>query len=107
MKKFFFKTSYRILCAALAAAVVLPFSPEAYALTGEFQCGLEEHTHYDACYTPVLICELEETPEYHVHDDNYLRSVLLQIHIFYEMLTLHLLLKIQSLNLQMPVQKSV
>ena len=59
MKKSFFKTSYRILCAALAAAVVLPFSPEAYALTGEFQCGLEEHTHYDACYTPVLICELE------------------------------------------------
>lgn len=70
MKKSFFKTSYRILCATLAAAVVLPFSPEAYALTGEFQCGLEEHTHYDACYTPVLICELEEAPEYHVHDDN-------------------------------------
>ena len=69
-RKPFFKTLYRILCAALAAAVVLPFSPEAYALTGEFQCGLEEHTHSSACYTPVLICELEEAPEYHVHDDN-------------------------------------
>jgi hypothetical protein len=70
MKKSFFKTSYRILCAALAAAVVLPFSPEAYALTGEFQCGLEEHTHSSACYTPVLICELEEVPEYHVHGES-------------------------------------
>ena len=50
MKKSFFKTSYRILCAALAAAGVLPFSPEAYALTGEFQCGLEEHTHDENCY---------------------------------------------------------
>ena len=70
MKKSFFKTSYRILCAALAAAIVLPFSPKAYALTGEFQCGLEEHSHSDACYTPVLICELDEAPEYHVHNDN-------------------------------------
>ncbi len=70
MKKSFFKTSYRILCAALAAAVVLPFSSEAYALTGEFQCGLEEHTHSSACYTPVLICELEEVPEYHVHGES-------------------------------------
>ena len=69
MRKSFFKTSYRILCAALAAAVVLSFSPEAYALTGEYQCGLEEHSHSDACYTPVLICELEEVPEYHVHDE--------------------------------------
>ena len=57
------------MCAALAAAVVLSFSPEAYALTGEYQCGLEEHSHSDACYTPVLICELEEVPEYHVHDE--------------------------------------
>ena len=69
MRKSFFKTSYRILCAALAAAVVLSFSPEAYALTGEYQCGLEEHSHSDACYTPVLICELGEVPEYHVHDE--------------------------------------
>ena len=69
MRKSFFKTSYRILCAALAAAAVLSFSPEAYALTGEYQCGLEEHSHSDACYTPVLICELEEVPEYHVHDE--------------------------------------
>ena len=69
MRKSFFKTSYRFLCAALAAAVVLPFSPDAYALTGEFQCGLEEHRHSSACYTPVLICELEETPEYHVHGE--------------------------------------
>ena len=57
------------MCAALAAAAVLSFSPEAYALTGEYQCGLEEHSHSDACYTPVLICELEEVPEYHVHDE--------------------------------------
>ena len=68
MRKSFFKTSYRILCAALAAAVVLPLSPKAYALTGAIQCGLKEHTHSSACYTPILICELEETPEYHVHD---------------------------------------
>ena len=71
MKKYFFKKTYRILCAALTAAVVLSFSPEAYALTGELQCGLKEHSHSDACYTATLICELEEAPApvYHVHNE--------------------------------------
>ena len=68
MRKSFFKTSYRILCAALAAAVVLPLSPKAYALTGAIQCGLKEHTHSSTCYTSILICDLVETPEYHVHE---------------------------------------
>lgn len=70
MKKSFFKTSYRFLCAALMASVVLSFPSEACALTGEYQCGLEEHHHSDACYVPVLVCELEEVPEYHMHSES-------------------------------------
>lgn len=70
MKSSFFKTSYRITCAALAAAVLLSFSPEAYALTGEYQCGLEEHQHTDSCYAPVLVCEFEEVPECHTHGES-------------------------------------
>ena len=35
------------------------------AKTADYQCGLEEHDHTDACYARVLVCGYEEgEPEY-------------------------------------------
>ena len=51
--------------------------------------------------------QLRYSDKHHVHDDNYLHNALYNNQISAGTQILHLLLKIQSLNLQMPVQKSV
>lgn len=38
------------------------------AMTGEVRCGVEEHTHSDACYTGALVCGQEESTG-HTHTD--------------------------------------
>lgn len=37
-------------------------------LVGDADCGIEEHTHSDECFSRVLLCE--QTEENHVHDDS-------------------------------------
>ena len=51
-----------LLCTA--AALLLP----AFTLEKDVFCGLEEHTHTEACYQMVPICGVEERPA-HTHSD--------------------------------------
>ena len=45
-------------------------------MAGEAFCGMEEHTHSEACVVQELICPLEETPA-HVHGEECLERILI------------------------------
>ena len=60
---------YTALLLALALTTTLFVNWQLHSVgiakTADYQCGLEEHEHTDACYTKVLVCGYEEgEPEY-------------------------------------------
>ncbi|MGI6095153.1 MAG: DUF7604 domain-containing protein [Lachnospiraceae bacterium] len=57
-----------LVAVMLISTVAWNLTEYGVAMTGDPKCGLEEHTHSDACYEDVLICGQEES-EGHTHTD--------------------------------------
>lgn len=60
-----------VLSMIVSTAVVLGLRGEGISMTGQPQCGNEEHVHDDSCYDKTLICTQPESNDPgHVHDDS-------------------------------------
>lgn len=57
-----------LLVVMVAGTVIGALTQYGIAMTGDMNCGLEEHTHSEACYEDTLICGQEES-EGHMHGD--------------------------------------
>lgn len=50
-----------VLAILVFAGVNWKLHQQGISMTADYQCGMEEHHHTEACYKKVLICEKEET----------------------------------------------
>ena len=57
-----------LLVVMVVGGVISALVQYGVAMTGDAKCGIEEHTHSDACYADVLACGVEES-EGHQHTD--------------------------------------
>ena len=69
---------YMMVFAVLAMVTVIGVNWQLHqtgiSMTADYQCGLEEHTHTEDCYTKELTCGQEESDEeggHHHTDDCY------------------------------------
>ena len=60
-----------VLALLVFAGVNWKLHQQGISMTADYQCGMEEHHHTEACYKKVLICEKEETDgsEGHIHTE--------------------------------------
>ncbi len=60
-----------VLSMMVSAGVVWSLRGEGISMTGQPQCGIEEHVHDESCYEKDLICTKQESEDNgHVHDDS-------------------------------------
>ena len=57
-----------VFAVLVVGSVVWSLARMGIAMTGDPKCGVEEHTHSDACYTDTLVCGMEESAG-HTHSD--------------------------------------